>query len=136
MGVVHSLTLQIVRGDQVEPEVDHGRQLGEYGKAAAEAIDRRSGLGGRPTEAVDGHRTCRDTPKLKEHLACDRKAVARETQPRHFRYRGGMFQGGAVRQVDEDIRVEEAVSHLSYIESRWVASTGRGGLGGRLATHS
>jgi hypothetical protein len=44
MSIVDPLALQIVRGDEVEPQVAHLERLREQGEPAAEAVDGDAGL--------------------------------------------------------------------------------------------
>jgi len=56
MSVMHSLALQIVAYDEVEPEVNHFRWLSEHGKPTTEPVDGSARLWRGPTQPIGGHR--------------------------------------------------------------------------------
>src|SRR5271157_5524727 len=136
MGVMHSLALEIVRCDQVEPEVDHLRRLREHGEPATEAVDSSARLYRGPTQPVGGHGAGCDTPEFEKHLSGDREPVACSKHPCHRTFCSPMLGGCTVGEVQQDVRVEQTVGHQSYMESRWVAARGSAGLWGRFAIHS
>ena len=118
---MHSLTFEIMRRDEIEPEVNYFRWLSKECEPSAEGINGCARLWRGPAQPIGGHRTRGNAPELKKDLGRDHEPVARCNHPCNRALSSPVLDRRTIGEEQEDVGIGDnwpSVVHRVAMGSR------------------